>query len=895
MGAADIATLVPEVREHLPDIQTPPSIENPEQARFRLFGSVAAFLRQAARRQPLLLVLDNLHGADAPSLLLLEFVAQKLAGSRLLVIGTYRDMELSRQHPLTDTLAELTRERPPQRLLLRGLTHAEVEHFVAVTAGVSLPQMLVEALLSQTEGNPLFLTEVMRLLMQEDALTPERWQQPHSLRLRVPEGVREVIGKRLNRLSPQCNQALTVAAVVGREFGLQEVGAALDEPSMERVLEVLEEAMAARVVEEASQATGRYQFTHVLIRETLYDELTTARRVSLHRRIGEAFEHLYAAHPEPHLARLAHHFFAAATGGSVDKALMYAEQAAAHADATLAYEAAAHHYDMALQALTLRRTGDEAQHCRLLLALGESHRKAGAFDCALATFQQAADLARRLSAVADLARAALGFEDASWRPGLPGDAAVQLLETALSALGEGDSPLKARLLGGLARALVFVGSMERALRIDQQAVAMARRVGDTATLAATLRTRYYTRWRPEDVEERLATTTEVISLAEAVGDKDLALESYSWHLVSLLEYGDVQAIDTHLTAHTRLAEELRLPFYLYVGASFRAMRAVFEGHFAEGERLAQEAFAIGQRLRGQDASGSFGMQMFTLRRQQGRLQEFAPAVRYFVATSPEHAAWRPGLAVIYSELGLEQEARAEFERLAAHDFADLPQDAMWLACLVYLAEVCAFLGDARRAATLYRLLAPCAGRALVVGFTGACYGAASRYLGLLATAMARWEEAQQHFEDALTMNAHMDARPWLAHTQHQYAVMLLARQQSGDRERAMALLEAALGLSRELGMRALEARVAALQEHARSQRGRGPAYPNGLTSREVEVLRLIATGKSNRDIAETLCISANTVANHVRSILTKTSTANRTEAAAYALRHDLLEESGSHF
>jgi DNA-binding CsgD family transcriptional regulator len=289
------------------------------------------------------------------------------------------------------------------------------------------------------------------------------------------------------------------------------------------------------------------------------------------------------------------------------------------------------------------------------------------------------------------------------------------------------------------------------------------------------------------------------------------------------------------------------------------------------------------------------MQMFTLRRQQGRLQEFAPAVRYFVATSPEHAAWRPGLAVIYSELGLEQEARAEFERLAAHDFADLPQDAMWLACLVYLAEVCAFLGDARRAATLYRLLAPCAGRALVVGFTGACYGAASRYLGLLATAMARWEEAQQHFEDALTMNAHMDARPWLAHTQHQYAVMLLARQQSGDRERAMALLEAALGLSRELGMRALEARVAALQEHARSQRGRGPAYPNGLTSREVEVLRLIATGKSNRDIAETLCISANTVANHVRSILTKTSTANRTEAAAYALRHDLLEESGSHF
>jgi DNA-binding CsgD family transcriptional regulator len=876
-------------------VQPPASIENPEQARFRLFASVTAFLRQAAQRQPLLLVLDNLHGADTPSLLLLEFVAQELAGSRLLVVGTYRDMELSRQHPLTDTLAELTREHPPQRLLLRGLMHAEVEHFVAVTAGVPLPQVLVEALLAQTEGNPLFLTEVVRLLMQEEALTPERWQQPHSLRLRVPEGIREVIGKRLNRLSPQCNQALTVAAVMGREFGLQEVGAILDEPSMERVLDVLEEAMAARVVEDASQATGRYQFTHVLIRETLYDELTAARRVYLHRRIGEVLEHLYAAHPEPYLARLAHHFFAAATGGSADKALMYAEQAGAHADATLAYEAAAHHYDMALQALALQGTGSDAQRCRLLLALGESYRKAGAFDRALATFQQAADLARRLGAVADLVRAALGFEEANWRPGLPGAAAVQFLETALSALEEGDSPVKARILGGLARALVFAGSMERALRVDQQAVAMARWVDDVATLAATLCTRYFTRWRPEDATERLATATEVRDIAETVGDKDLAVEAYAWRLIGLMEHGDIQAVDAQLVAHTHLAAELRQPFNIYVGTSFQAMRAICEGHFAEGERLAQEAFAIGQRLRGQDASGSFGMQMFTLRRQQGRLQEFAPAVRYFVATSPAHAAWRPGLAVIYSELGLEREARIEFERLAAHDFADLPQDAMWLACLVYLAEVCAFLGDARRAATLYRLLTPCAGRAIVVGFTGACYGAASRYLGLLATTMARWEEAQQHFEDALAMNAGMGARPWLAHTQQQYAVMLMARRQPGDREHTVHLLDEALMMSRALGMRALEARVVALQSRLPAVLRRRPAYPCGLTQREVEVLRLLAAGRSNHDIAQALFISANTVANHVRSILTKTTTANRTEAAAYALRHGLLEEPDSHF
>jgi DNA-binding CsgD family transcriptional regulator len=889
-GAADLATLLPEVCEHLPDVQPASPLENPEQARFRLFASVTAFLRQSAQRQPLLLVLDNLHRADAPSLLLLEFLAQELADSRLLVIGTYRDMELSRQHPLTETLAELARERPPQRLALRGFTRAEVEYFVAVTTGTPPPQMLVEVLHAQTEGNPLFLTEVVRLLMQEGALTPERWQQPHSLHLRVPEGIQEVIGKRLNRLSPQCNQALTIAAVAGREFGLNEVGAVLDEPSVERVLDRLEEAMTARVVEEVPQALGRYQFTHVLIQETLYDELTAARRVYLHRRLGEALERLYAAHLEPHLAQLAHHFFAAATADSAAKALLYAERAGAHAAATLAYEEAAHHYDVALQVLALQESSDETHRCRLLLALGESYRKAGVFDRALATFQQAADLAGRLGAVEDLARAALGFEETNWRPGLPGEAAVQLLTTALSALGEGDSPLKARVLGGLARALVFAGSFERSSPIDQQAIAMARRVGDMATLAATLRARYFTRWRPEDAGERLATANEVLSIAEAIGDKDMAVEAYAWRLVGLMEHGDIEAVDAQLATHRHLAEELRQPFYIYVGVCLQAMRAICAGHFAEGERLAQEAFAIGQRLRGQDASGSFGLQMFTLRREQGRLQELAPAVRYFVQTSPAHAAWRPGLAVIYSELGLEQEARTEFERLAAQDFADLPRDAMWLACLVYLTEVCTFLGDAQRAATLYTLLAPCAGRPIVVGFTGVFYGAASRYLGMLATTMARWEEAQQHFEDALAMNAGMGARPWLAHTQHQYAVMLLARRQPGDCERATVLLDAALALSRALGMRALEARIVALQACTRAQPGRGRTYPNGLTSREVEVLRLMAMGKSNRDIAEGLYVSPNTVANHVRNILTKTNTANRTEAAAYARRHGLLED-----
>ena len=307
----------------------------------------------------------------------------------------------------------------------------------------------------------------------------------------------------------------------------------------------------------------------------------------------------------------------------------------------------------------------------------------------------------------------------------------------------------------------------------------------------------------------------------------------------------------------------------------------------EGERLAQEALAIGKRLRGQDAFGVLGVQMFTLRREQGRLQELVSAVRHFVQMAPESSRWRPGLALIYSELNLREEARAEFEAIAAHDFADIPRDGMWVTCMAYLAEVCTFLGDERRAAILYQALLPYARRNIVVGTTVACFGAACRYLGMLAATMRCWEESAGYFTDALEMNARLGAKPWLAHTQHQYALMLLSRGQAGDQQRATAFLNEALVISREPGMHGLEARVTALLERVQSQPQQAELYPAGLTQREAEVLRLIATGRGNRDIAETLFISQYTVASHIRNILTKVGAANRTEAATFAIHHGL--------
>ena len=311
-GAADIAEVVSDVREQLPGLESPPQLE-PEQARFRLFDSITAFLKNAARRKPLVLVLDDLHWADHPSLLLLEFVARELAAARVMVIVTYRDVELSRQHPLSQTLGELTRERLFQRVLLRGLDQEDVGRFIELVSGIAPPQGMVEAVHRQTEGNALFVTEVVRLLVQEGELTQEKPGQQDSWSVRIPEGVREVIGRRLDRLSERCNETLTVASVMGREFTLAKLSPLIEDISVGRLLEVLDETLSARVIEELPRSVGYYQFTHALIQETLSGELSTTRKVRLHARIAQALEELYGDDADTHAAELADHFAEAQT------------------------------------------------------------------------------------------------------------------------------------------------------------------------------------------------------------------------------------------------------------------------------------------------------------------------------------------------------------------------------------------------------------------------------------------------------------------------------------------------------------------------------------------------------------------------------------------------------
>jgi len=879
-AASDIADIVPEIRDLLPGLEPSAPLGDPSEARFRMFESIRQLLASLCRRRTLLIVLDDVHWADAPSLRLLEFLTPELGDSRILLVGTYRATELSRQHPLSNALGGLARVPHFTRLNLVGLSAEEVQALIA-GAGAPAPAGLAKTLHDQTEGNPLFLREIVRFLEQRGALgagpDSERGALPPTIR--IPEGVTEVIGRRLNFLSAGCNEVLALASVIGRDFAWEVLLRAATPLSEDMLLEALDEAAMAHIIEEA--AAGRYQFTHNLIRMTLYDELRIARRRQFHRAVGNAIETMYRADLDPVLPELARHFQAAGNDADSDRAIDYATRAGRRADALLAFEDAVQFFQTALDAIDQGTEPDEVARCRLLFFLGEAQRKSNDFPAALSTLAGTAKAAGRLGLSDVLAQAALAYEQTSWRSGLlsPDPPPAQLLEEARREVPETKPALRARLSGALGRALLYAHAEAEGRAQVAKAITMARRVGDPAVLAANISHLFNFFWGPESTEELLRSATEMVVAARQSGNLELVHEAHDWRLPLHLELGEMAGVEADIEAMTGIDVRIRQRTYSIQSLGSRIMLALMRGEFADAERLILEYQAL---LPMAVHADQLSMQIFTLRRDEGRLAALQPVVSMFVRQHAAAGVWRPGLALIYLELGQRNEARAEFEKLAADDFAGMPRDGRWLYCVVYLSEVCAALNDAARAANLYRLLSPYAGRNIVLGSGIACCGSADRYLGLLCAAMARWPEAQQHFEEALAMNGQIGARVQLTHSEHDYAAMLLARAEAGDRERATALLRTSLERAREIGTRALEERVSRrLDELPRA------GAPDDLTAREVEVLRLIAIGRSNADIATALSISLNTVATHVRNILAKTGCANRTEAAAYAMTQGL--------
>jgi tetratricopeptide (TPR) repeat protein len=617
--------------------------------------------------------------------------------------------------------------------------------------------------------------------------------------------VRDVIARRLRHLSQESNRLLVLASVLGREFAL-EVLARLGRVAEDDLLEWLDEAIDARVVSDVPDSPGRLRFAHVLIRDTLYDGLTSARRLRLHKLAVAALEQLNEERPGPHLADLAHHAIAA---GDYDKGLRYAQQAAGRALDLLAYDEAARLFELALEALAEQPSVAPAARCELLLARGDALTKAGNMADAKDTFLAACDLARMAGLRETFARAALGYGgNPGWQRAGGDTRLVPLLEEALSMLDEDASMLRARLLGRLAGALRDEPSLEPRSSLSREAVAIARRLGDKETLVYTLTSLFMATWGP-DVDELVAIADEVGRLAEETGSADAVLDALTLKgVVAWLTLAD-EAESTD-TAYDALAGQLGQAAPRWQGAMQNALWALFRGDFARAERLEEEALRAGF-ARSSDADCSYRLAMFILRRAQGRLAEVEDLIREAVDAYPGYRSFRCFIPLLERELGREHETRRSFDELAEANFAALPRDCEWLFCLSLLAEVAAHLHDEERAAVLHTLLRPYA-RVNAMAAGEVALGPVARYLGILATTTSRWEEAAEHFEDALAMNARMGARPWLAHSQDDYARMLLTRDQPGDKERALQLLAEAVTTYQELGMESWAHAAAELQQ-----------------------------------------------------------------------------------
>lgn len=779
-GAADVAALVPEMPLEAGDA---PSRGEGEQARFRLFESISQLLVRLAAGEPLVLFLDDLHWADADSLLLLQFLAPRLRGAAILLVGAYRDVDVRREHALAGTLASLAREAHCERVELRGLEPAAVAAMMESVAGVRPAPALAASVGRMTDGNPFFVRELTRLLADQGRLdeTPE---EDGSLTL--PQGVRDVIGRRLNTLSSPCNEMLRSAAALTRDFSiaLLERICGVDR---ERLLEQIEEARAARILLDSSEATGHYVFAHALVRQTLYLELSAPQRVRLHRQIGQALEEAYGARVDEHLAELSYHFLQAAPLGEIERAVDYCTRAGKRAQSQYAYEEAARHHERALEAHDLSSNADDVRRCELVLALGETLLIGGQRDRARERCRQAAELARAAARWDLFGRAALGHRGLGESGVVAPPDALPVLEEALERLGDaGDPGLRARLLSKLVQTPPHWSSMATREKLSVEAHALALRSGDREALVEALGARWWACLGPDRLDERARVAQE---LSSAPGSDEPQTRMFALEVMRGIHLmrGELSLARRVVDEYAELADGIRAPLWRFFAAANRASLAICLGEFDAGEALLDQLPILGRGPAPYADAFVLG-QRFMLRAARGDPEppsalSYGGLAKHFRGAMPVIEAGDLARMLRSGERGV----RERYEALVARDFADFERDENWLLTMKTYAELAMQLGDTARAERLEALLGPYADLFISHDLLGVVMSSVASVRGALALLLGRLDEAVALGEEAETRESAAGLVPALLWTRSGLATALERRARRGDAARAREL------------------------------------------------------------------------------------------------------------
>ena len=789
--SGELTRLIPELRDRAPGLPAPLAADphaGHDVERYRLFEAVRTMLAAASRARPLLLILEDLHWAEESTLGLLKYLSGARHPGALVMVGTYR-----RAVQTQIDLADLWTHDAVTRISLAGLSEVDAMALVSALAGKRFDRDGARALWRHTGGNPLFLREMVHHLLtttEPDALVREQDVTAGG----VPPSLRDMVAQRVGLLPPPTQDVLNRAAVIGSEFDLDVLARTLDMVETE-ALDALEEAAEAGLLTEVRGRDGTWRFEHSVFRDALYDRMPRDRRQHSHLAVLLAIEAL-RGDSSGAVAQLAYHSAEAGRLSDADRVTNYALRAARLAAMQLASEDAATHCSRALKALDSVPGRHEKQRCALLLELGEAQRRAGHGALAKATFQEAVPIARSLGDPALLADAALGAA-AERAAGQIDQEQIAVLEEALEGLRPGDAPRRIRLLIARAQAVLYVpGSEEERESLCQEARRLASEAGDPILLAHALQASFFATLHTAGVDERLHLLETGRERAESAREPDLGLRMREWGVYGHVEKGDMREVACEVDGIAEEAEKLRQPWHQGFVLAHRALIAIAEGRFHEGEALATQAFVMGTRLGNPNADLTYFVQLGTIRREQGRLGEVVGQLRQMVDAYPD-LPWRSGVALAYAELGQLEAARREFECLASGDFQDVPRDLNWLGVVALLAETAAELGGAGRAACLYGLLLPYADRAVPLGEGTACWGAVEHFLGRLAATMGRPEDAVGHLRRAWRFNRERGLRPYQARSACALGGVHLG---DGHPEKARTALEEAIEIADELGM-----------------------------------------------------------------------------------------------
>jgi DNA-binding CsgD family transcriptional regulator len=866
----------PDQRRRSAPAATGGSTDDSGEARFRLFDAVSSFLRAAAGERGLVVVLDDAHWADAPTLLLLRHLVRELGRDPVLLVVCFREEEVAPGGPVAAALADLAGGPEARWIRLQGLDQAELAQHLAAAVGQLGGAALAARIHDATGGNPFFAAELVRMLRSEGRLAHEalRSDQP----LGLPRGIREVLQRRLDRLSVESRRSLELASLVGSSFASEFLARASGaEP--ERVLGLLDEAVRAQLLDQLAERPGWFRFPHALVRETLLEGLGAVDRLRHHRRIAETLEREWQETPAPEtpaetastLSRLASHWQQAGDG---PRAIRYARMAASEANNQLGYEEAARLYRLALgQAVTGGLDVDG--RCELLLDLATAEYRCGNARPAMEAFVQAAELARRSGRLSLLAGAPLIVQDI-------GDPEVnasvlRACEGVLASADGLDDAVRARLLAQRAVALCESGRLEEALPDSQRAMELAERSGATELLAAVLPARHLALAGPDWPLERLELAERALGLARSAAAPVEELWARVWRTDAFWELGDIASVDAELDRLGSLARSLRNPLAKWHLQRFQAVRALIVGRYEEAAALSEEATAglPQENFMAQLLHLTF---MFAIDADRGD-STWMGSHRGVFEARPSAMAWST-LSWCLLSAGRRDEALAYYEQ-ARGNLGRVPRDARWMPTMVFLSEVSSQFEDRETAEVCYRELLPFQDRfSASGGGSVVCQGSVALFLGMAAMTLGHLDDGEAHLRRAIQRNTAVGARPWAARAE--LAMAELLRRQGRARGQALDLARRAVHTATALGMRVLRTRAEAVIDDLTA--AKGPAL---LSRREREVAALVARGLTNREIAQTLFLSERTAENHVQHILTKLGFGSRAQIAAWAVSQGL--------